>query len=478
MNRAIMATLLLAVSLTPALAEDFGVARDKMLADRAMALFGLEAPLAEGSPASAEDGYRTLEQTPEDQLLAAPGLKLEFLTREAANSLDMFDFWPAENPTHLIACIEGDREEIAAGKWNPSVQAISLSDGAVTTLVRGMMSCDGIRTSSWGTVLATEEEGDGGLYEIIDPLAIRDVAVLDRASGETSDPAHVVKRAALPTMAWEGFVVTPDGVVYGGDELRPGSADKDVDGGAMFKFIPETLHQGGAIASLEQSPLVAGTVYALQVSCQGGKVQYGQGCEIGKGAWIEIDAANARADADAKGATGYYRPEDLHADPAYKGPGVRFCGANTGNEAADNYGEVICTTDLAPTEAPKADAEGKLVFSTSSNRFVEGDESFNSFDNLAFQPSSGVLYVIEDHDNGEIYACLPDGADRDVNTDGCVLVFAVRDTSAEPTGFIFSPDGLTAYVSIQHSDDSNVEKVDDYGTDDLIKVTGFKLPTM
>ena len=50
---------------------------------------------------------------------------------------------------------------------------------------------------------------------------------------------------------------------------------------------------------------------------------------------------------------------------------------------------------------------------------------------------------------------------------------SVKDTSAEPTGFIFAPDGKTAYVSIQHSDDTNMAKVDDYGTDDVVKITGF-----
>jgi secreted PhoX family phosphatase len=474
MIRISLAALLSAALMSPAAAADFGAARDKMLAEQTMELFGLEAPLAEGAKPSVEEGYRTAEQTAADQLAAAPGLTVEYLTRNVGDNLDMMAFWPAENPTHLIGCIEGDREEIATGKWNPSVQSISLADGTVTTLLRGMISCDGIRTSPWGTVIATEEEDDGGVYEIIDPLAIKDVAIVDRATGETTDPAHVIKRTAMAAMAWEGFQVTPEGVVYGGDELRPGTGTKDADGGAIFKFIPAALYAGGMISALDKSPLVAGKTYALQVQCQGSSIQFGQGCEIGKGAWIEVDPANARADALAKGATGYYRPEDLHADKSYKGPGIRFCGANTGNEGAENYAEVICTIDMAVTEAPQADAEGKLVFSTTTNRFVEGDLEFNSFDNLEFHGSTGILYVVEDHDNGEIYACLPDGADRDIKTDGCVRVFAVKDTTAEPTGFIFSDDGMTAYVSIQHSEDSKMEKSDDYGTDDLIKITGFK----
>ncbi len=474
MIRTSLAVLLLAASLTPAFADDFGVARDAMLAAQSMALFGLEAPLADKVTPTAEEGYRTLEQAATDELAAAPGLTVSFLTRDVANNLDQMDFWPATNPTHLIGCIEGDREDLGGGKMNPSVQAISLTDGSVKTLLRGLTSCDGVRTTPWGSFLISEEEDDGGMYEAIDPLAMDNVTVTDRATGEMSDPSHIVKRTNMAVIAWEGYLVTPEGVVIGGDELRPGTANADADGGAIFKFVPATLHAGAAITSLEQSPLASGKTYALQTTCQGTKVQFGQGCEIGKAAWIEIDPKNARADADAKHATGYYRPEDLHQDHAYQGPGIRFCGANTGNEDAHNYAEVICMVDLAPAEAPQADADGKLVFTTTVNRFVEGDETFNSFDNLAFQPNTGVLYVVEDHPNGEIYACLPDGEDRDIKTDGCVHVFTVKDTSAEPTGFIFSPDGLTAYVSIQHSEDSKVEAVDGYGTDDLIKVTGFK----
>ena len=478
MIRTSLAALLLAAALSPVAAADFGVDRDKMLADRSMELFGIEAPLAEGAKASPEEGYRTLDQAATDELAVAPGLTAEFLTRDVANNLDQMDFWPATNPTHLIGCIEGDREDIGGGKMNPSVQAISLADGTVKTLLRGLTSCDGVRTTPWGTFLISEEEDDGGMYEAIDPLAMDNVVVTDRATGEMSDGAHIVKRTNMAVIAWEGFMVTPEGVVIGGDELRPGTGAKDVDGGAIFKFIPATLHTGGAITSLDQSPLAAGTTYAMQVQCQGSKVQYGQGCEIGKAAWIEIDPANARTDADAKGATGYYRPEDLHMDRSYQGVGIRFCGANTGNEEAENYAEVICTVDLAPTEAPQADDKGKLVFTTTVNRFLEGDTVANSFDNLSFQGTMANLYVVEDHPNGEIWACLPDGADRDIKTDGCIRVFAVKDTSAEPTGFIFSDDGLTAYVSIQHSDDTNVAKVDDYGTDDLIKITGFKAPAM
>jgi len=449
--------------------KDFGLEVEERLNNQANLYFGFHRPLEE-SASPTVGSYRTLAQTADAQVALAKGLKAEYLTRDAGDLTDMLAFFPATTPTHLITCVEGGRETLANGKLNPAVQRIHLASGQVETILRGMSRCDGIRTTSWGTILATEETGDGGAYEILDPLNVNEQSVTDRATGTVTDPDHIVKRAALPTMAWEGLEILPSGVVIAGDELRPGTGGADRDGGALFKFVPATPRVGtGLITDLTQSPLVAGSVYALQVSCVDNTQQYGQGCEIGNAAWVSVTAANARTDARTNGATGYYRPEDLHGDPTYQGPGVRFCWTNTGNEDGANYAEVVCGVDEAPLTA-SATQRTVVV-----NRFVEGDSDFNSFDNLDFQPGTGILYVIEDHDNGDIFACLPDGLDRDIKTDGCVKMFSVKDSSAEPTGFIFSADGTTAYVSIQHSDDTNMPQVDGYGTDDVIKITGFKV---
>ncbi|MBI5040055.1 MAG: DUF839 domain-containing protein [Gammaproteobacteria bacterium] len=391
----------------------------------------------------------------------------------------MMAFYPAANPTHLISCVEGGRSAIGSNadgstKFNPSVQSIDLASGEVQTLLRGMTSCDGIRTTPWGTILATEETGTGGAYEILDPLSVSNATVLDRGAAGmpavVTAPDNVVKRIYLPTMAWEGLEVLASGVVIGGDELRPGTANADADGGAMFKFVPATPRMDDSlITDLAQSPLAAGAVFALQVSCVDNTQQVGQGCEIGNAAWLPVNAATARADADAAMATGFYRPEDLHADPLYQGPGVRVCWTNTGNEDAKNYAEVVCGIDSDPL---LADA---TIRSVEVNRFVEGDLDFNSFDNVAFQPGTGNLYVIEDHDNGDVFACLQDGADHDIKSDGCVKMLSVKPSEAEPTGFLFSNDGRTAFVSIQHTNDANMPKVDDYATDDVIMITGFKM---
>jgi hypothetical protein len=462
---------------------DFGALVQRGLEQSSLVWFGVGKPLKESAPSTTGD-YRTPTQSASAQVLLGDGLKAEFVTRNAGNGADMFAFWPSdEAPTHLIFCIENSRQDLGTflpgglvKKFNPAVQRIKLSDGSVESILRGTIACDGIRRTPWQTILATEEASDGGAYEIINPLNVTNHTIEDRALGTIIDEngapstSSIVKRTALPKMAWEGIGITSEGVVYAGDELRPGTP-ANADGGAMFKFVPANPRTArGPIGSLSESPLTAGNVYALQVSCQSTSQQFGQGCEIGNGAWISVSAANARADANTAGATGYYRPEDLELDPEFAGPGARFCWTNTGLAEGGNYGEVMCAVDSAPLTASVT--QRTVVV----NRFVEGDQDMNQPDNFAFQPKTGNHYVIEDNPNGDIFACLPDGADRDIKTDGCVKILSVKDSSAEPTGFKFSGDGRTAYLSIQHSSDGLMPKFDDYATDDIIKITGFKIP--
>lgn len=477
--------------------HDYGARVEQRLRNSSMHWFGIQGPLGTSAPATT-GAYRTPLQKPEDQVLAADSLKVEYLSRTIANNADQFAFWPNdENPTHQIWCIEEFNPSViknAAGqelflpgglvkKWTPGVQRLNLLTGAVDTILRATAGCDGIRRTPWGTILATEENDFGNAYEIIDPLNVTNQTILDRALGTVVDEngmpsTKIVKRPALGTFAWEGIAILPSGIVYAGDELRPGEPfagagnGPDGDGGAIFKFIPANPRTAiGPISQLSESPFVAGNLYAMQVSCTTGQ-QYGQGCEVGNAAWLSVSAANARTDAFKGGATGYYRPEDLELDPMYKDPngGVRLCWMDTQNRGAQMYGELVCAVDNAPLTA--SSTQRTVVV----NRLLEGDMDMNQHDNIEFQPLTGNVYVIEDNANGDVFACLPDGTDRDIKSDGCVKILSVKDSSAEPTGFKFTADGRTAYLSIQHSNDTNMPLVDDYRTDDLLKITGFKIP--
>ncbi|MDH5570164.1 MAG: hypothetical protein OEY89_00265 [Gammaproteobacteria bacterium] len=422
--------------------------------------------------------YRQANQPASDQLKLAPGLSVNYLTREAANRSDMMALWPAHGiATHLISCIEGKRKAIGlnkngAVKYNPSIQSIELATGKVRTLVRGMDRCDGIRATDWGSIIATEEAGYGFVYELIRPLEARNISISDRGlpgkPALTSAPQQFIKRQHLPVIAWEGFTVTAAGVVIAGDELRPKVISARSGGGSIYKFIPERLRRSTqAITQLEQSPLVNGKSYALLAYCDNSKRAFDQDCETGHARWVEIDAVQARNSADTNTATGFYRPEDLHTDPLFKGKGLRFCWANTGNKHIEQYGEVICAIDHEP-ESISPTSNIKLT------RFVRGNNDMNQLDNLAFQPHSGHLYILEDNPNGDIFACLRDNENKDLISDGCFKIASVKDSSAEPTGLVFGRDGTTAYLSIQHSDDSDMPTVDDYKTDDILVISGFE----
>jgi hypothetical protein len=467
--------------------------------------FGVEAPLLR--PARTSDYKPRSESDAGQRLLLAAGLNADFVSRHIASPADMMALYPDEAaPTHVILCIEQPRNGVTPdgnSGLNPGIQRVELASGKIETILHGTDHCDGIRVTPWGTVLASEETPDGRVYEVMAPLITTGHWIADRDSGDirsavdSEEPSvRVVQHRNLPVIAWEGLAILPSGVLYAGDELRPGEEGRDRDGGAIYKFLPARPRQTGKpIERLNQSPLMEGSSYALTVSCWESASksfpQYGQGCEVGDAAWVQINPSKARDDASARHATGYYRPEDLHRDSSYAGQGVRFCWADTGREEAGNYGEVMCAIDSLPvpgTPTIKIDARTGLGYLADADtysvarvsRFVEGDPRFNSFDNLAFQPHSGNLFILEDHRYGEIIACLPDSDDRDLKSDGCIGIASVTDPKAEPSGFLFDPSGETAYLVLQHGEQASdlldfATNPTDGTTDDLIRITGFRV---
>ncbi|NKB82062.1 MAG: hypothetical protein GKS05_09290 [Nitrospirales bacterium] len=502
--------------------HDFGQSVEKLLQSLSQPLFGIEKPLQ--SSASTETVMsREPDQSANDRQLLAKGLKAEFVARNVAFRADMIAFWPDDlNYTHLILCIEGERIPNGAGHdmgVNPSIQRVNVMTGKVETVLLGMNHCDGIRATQWGTVLATEETKDGAAYEILHPLDTTGHWIANRASpGEAADirtalngavaSANVVKRTALVTQAWEGLDVLDNGVVLAGNELRP---DEDHDGGAIFRFVPTIFYpcQGApvrpgllcdnTIDDLNDSPLRSEQNYALFIVCSK-KDDYGQGCEYGPGGrWVEVNAVTARADASANGATGYCRPEDLHVDTTYGefngGEGIRWGWTNTcggegemlfveeGVAALDAQNHVTRKIGGTVKKINFFSADGIHVTAATVTRFIEGDAEMNGHDNLAIQPITGNVYIIEGDQFGDVWACLQDGKDRDQANDGCVRILSVRDPDAEATGFIFDGTGQVAFYNIQHGQQhpalldpvSNPTPGEVGFTDDLVKITGFTI---
>lgn len=462
------------VGVAAATGSDFGVERDHALSRRAYQLFGFGGNITSSSTATAP-----LDQAVSDAAKLATfakGLKVRVVTQGvAAPNIDQMALWPNDlHPSHLIACNEQDISD-------PGLQSIDIVTGEVVTLLTGVLDCDPVRATPWGTILFGEEAGGGPaggrMYELIDPLAVEGVS-LDRTTGVFSGGTgaeNLVARPALGRLSFEGLGMLANGVVYYGDENRPSNG---TPGGAYFKFIPASLRDpnAGPIANLDDSPLAAGSVYGLLLGKRSGNTDYGQGTQFGLGTWLSIPASpdpDLRAQAAALKLTGYYRPEDMDIDQAALTAGnVRVCAPNTGNESDDHlWGEVLCITDGTLAEA------GANTATPEAQPFVVGSPELAMPDNIAYQPGRGNWLVHEDGDgpeaygrNNDLWSCLPDGADADQQTDGCIRVATLNDLvgdggGAEWTGGIFNRFGSRFYVSVQHNETG-------FGV--IYEVTGWK----
>ena len=448
---------------------DPGTGYEHQLETQSQSIFGFGHPLTSAVSGSF-DG-------PGDQAVElAKGLSARVVSSTVGENADMIALWPNDsNPTDAIICneITGDTAGSPA-----TLQRVHLADGSVTDIAFGLVSCDPAHRTAWGTIVFGEEDGAiGRIYELLDPLTTTGVHI-NRAAGTTDDPAHIVARTALGQVSYEGVVVLPDGTTYYGDELRPSNGKP---AGGIYKFVPThpRAADAGSITNLADSPLAAGSVSVMRLGIRSGGTDFGQGSNTGAGKWISLGTSPgatwnlAAAALAAGGYTGFYRPEDMDLDPlAWADGRIRACWNNTGNDAASNWGETLCFEDVADGAA--ATGRHPVV-----EPFVIGNPELRMPDNLDFQPGTGILYVLMDattsaedpsRTNDQVWACLPDGADNDVLSDGCVMVMNLKDGAAEFSGIEFLADGRSFLVHLQHrtQDGRAVE-----GTTDEILVTGL-----
>ena len=455
--------------------SDPGSAYLHQLAAQSNALFGFGKPL--------DGGIKGTFDGPGDQAVElAKGLEAHVVSDTVGEDADMIALWPDDDhPTHAIICNEIDStvgDDIGVG----TVQRVELATGDVEDIATGTISCDPIHRTGWGTIEFGEEAGAvGRFYELLDPLHTTGVTI-NRVTGTTSDPTHLVARKALGQLSFESIVSLPDGTTYYGDELRP-SAGKP--GGGIYKFVPSSPRTGsGNVTNLDQSPLTAGTVYVLRLASPARSFgDYGQGTNIGVGKWVALTTPPdpttfnlAAAATSAGGYTGYYRPEDMDLDPIAWAEGrFRACWNNTGNDQAAQWGETLCIEDSATADTAFPTGHKPQV-----SVFVLGNSQLRMPDNLDFQPGTGILYILQDattsaenpdFTNDAVWACLPDGSDPDTLTDGCLRVMNLKDGEAEFTGIEFLGDGHSFLIHLQHRTQEGraVE-----GTTDEIQVTGLK----
>jgi secreted PhoX family phosphatase len=469
---ATIATLVLgAVGIANALMPDFGTQRDEELLSQSLTRFGVKSDVPASSTASITQAQAVADPT--KLVTLAKGLTAAVVTDQAAPNLDMMVLWPsAADPQYLIMCNEQE------GATDPGLQRIKVTTGAAETIVTGTIDCDPVEATPWGTVVFGEEAGGGPnggrVYELLDPVGTTGVS-LDRTTGVFSGgtgASNLTARPALGRLSFEGIGILPNGVTYYGDENRPASGTA---GGAYFKFVPAHPFgpSSGPITDLADSPFAGGgSIFGLRLGKRSGNTDFGQGTEFGQGVWVPVPSAadpDLRAQAAALKLTGYYRPEDLDLDPVAIAAGkVKWCANNTGNESQDHlWGEMICLTDgsIAAATANTATPEVQPL--------VLGTPELAMMDNLAYQPGTGNWVLHEDGDgaeltpprNNDLWDCLPDGADADQQSDGCLRIATLNDLTAEWTGGAFDATGTHLFVSVQH----NIS-----GQGVILDITGWK----
>jgi secreted PhoX family phosphatase len=149
-------------------------------------------------------------------------------------------------------------------------------------------------------------------------------------------------------------------------------------------------------------------------------------------------------------------------------------GGSSMTERGGNPGEILCGREIYAGDQV---TESELMVT----RLWGGDSDANYFDNVAFQPHTGNLVVLEDGEvetvtpdgrvelrGNDIWMLLPDGEDRDNLTDGAIKIASLRDTASEPSGAIFDPSGQNLYVCLQHRSTNRGA---------ILKISGFHVPS-
>ena len=317
------------------------------------------------------------------------------------------------------------------------------------TRVRGSVgNCSGGQTP-WGTLLTCEENVDGyeetwggagynamhqGWITEIDPF---------------SDSAMPRKRTAMGRFRHENAAVTvaDDGrvVVYMGDDMRDA---------CVYKFVSRgTYNSNDRAANINL--LAEGDLYVA---------------DFGNGAWLLLDyernqdlrdavdeetgepivtsqvevLADARAASLAIGGTPTDRPEDIEVHPR---TGDVYIAMTNNSDHGNYFGQIVKLSEASGWTS------GSFLWEIFAAGGPQSD--FSSPDNVVFDPY-GNLWMVTDSGTGEgtIYEFLGNNSMFFFPTEGPdvgkAFRFAVGPVEAEMTGPVWSPDGRTLFLSVQH----------------------------
>jgi hypothetical protein len=288
-------------------------------------------------------------------------------------------------------------------------------------------SLDGLVWTPWGTILFAEEE-------IV--ASFRDPAYPDIERGLIYEyfpqTGNVVARPAVGARSHEGLRFDAQGNLYGISESRGIlNAGKPGESGAIFKFVPN-----------KRGDLSSGKLYALRVL----------NGRTGLAVWelLTLDPVTFDSDAAAQavGATGWDRPEDIEIDK--RGGGILYVAVTESSNLAQDNGLVLkIRLDDNSANVSNYVEPGVNVAVESGG---DSGTGFDDPDNLALT-SNGDLYITEDDSPSDIWVARGSGP---VASE--VVTFArLLDCGAESTGIYFGRRGPVLYVNSQHAQLNNGE---------------------
>ena len=252
---------------------------------------------------------------------------------------------------------------------------------------------------------------------------------------DPNDLTHVVDikaRPAIGSKSHEGMRFDTHGNLYSISERTPGY---------IFKFVPDT-----------KGDLSSGQTYVM-------KLTQLDGDRTGTGIWVPLDRnavqIDASAAADAVGATGYGRPEDVE---------IATSSGNNRGGSQTLYAAITSEHRVIGIDLENGGPNGGVRVFNYVARGLNVDNSFVMPDNLALS-HSGDLYITEDPGGNtasgkagdDIWVATPPTG----NGTGAATVvrFAtLTDCEAEPTGLYFDIRGQQLFVNVQHRGGDRLDK--------------------
>jgi hypothetical protein len=339
---------------------------------------------------------------------------------------------------------------------NGSLSVVDLQTGITKTIAQrsDWEALDPTAWTPWGTLLFAEETNGAQFRDPQYPAAVGGLVYeVFFAKGDPTTVERVVARPAIGAKAHEGMRFDSRGNLYSISERTPGY---------LFKFVPD-----------RKGDLSEGQTYVLRISRLDGD-------RTGDATWVPLDRAAVRVDAsaaaDAVGATGYGRPEDVE---------MLFRGGRAGeddddrghaNDRQDRHGRKkgdrfyvsitsehrVLAVDLG-VDTPHAIAPAHVTEFVRAGANAPTD--FEMPDNLALD-RFGNLYIAEDpggsfsggkRKGDDIWMAAP--AASQFGPSASVARFAsLTDCDAEPTGIYFDQTADRLFVNVQHRGGDMLDK--------------------